>query len=95
MAADGLCQGWWWRRRVVGVVGAGGGGWSVSGVLSPANLLHHTLTGQMASPASFATALTMALTIASGNDPATRKGRQSLNLLNNFPAVESLEAPTL
>ena len=52
MAADGLCQGWWWRRRVVGVVGAGGGGWSVSGVLSPANL-----TGQMASPASFATAL--------------------------------------
>ena len=66
--------GWWWRRRVVGVVGAGGGGWSMSGVLFPASLLHHTLTGQMASPASFATALAMALTIASGCDPATRKG---------------------
>ena len=80
MAADGLCQGWWWRRRVVGVVGAGGGGWSVSGVLSPANLLHRTLTGQMASPASLATAMTMAMTQAYGNDPATRQGQTVMAL---------------
>ena len=65
--------------EVVGAVGAGGGRWLGSGVLSPACFLHHThtLTGQMASPASPATAMTMAMTIAYGNDPATRQGGRS------------------